>query len=90
MTRVLKTRTLTNLYNQRPAWLAHAHATLDTAVAGAYGWGAEWAAGMGTTRFWRGCSGSIRRGRAGMRGADGTLRGCAGGVGCPYIRAYEW
>ena len=34
----LKKRTLTNLYNQRPAWLADAHATLDAAVAGAYGW----------------------------------------------------
>ena len=34
----LKHRTLTNLYNQRPQWLANAHATLDTAVAAAYGW----------------------------------------------------
>jgi hypothetical protein len=34
----LKKRTLTNLYNQRPAWLADAHAALDAAVAGAYGW----------------------------------------------------
>ena len=34
----LKKRTLTNLYNQRPAWLQHAHAELDAAVAAAYGW----------------------------------------------------
>ncbi|MEO7623236.1 MAG: DNA methyltransferase [Gallionella sp.] len=34
----LKKRTLTNLYNARPAWLANAHQTLDTAVAKAYGW----------------------------------------------------
>ena len=34
----LEKRTLTNLYNQRPAWLADAHAALDTAVAAAYGW----------------------------------------------------
>ncbi|WP_338052608.1 type IIL restriction-modification enzyme MmeI [Rhodocyclus purpureus] len=34
----LKKRTLTNLYNARPTWLAHAHHALDTAVAGAYGW----------------------------------------------------
>ena len=34
----LKKRTLTNLYNQRPAWLEHAHRTLDAAVAAAYGW----------------------------------------------------
>ena len=42
----LKRRTLTNLYNARPAWLAHAHAALDAAVAAAYGWNAEWAEGM--------------------------------------------
>ena len=34
----LKKRTLTNLYNQRPAWLDNAHKTLDVAVAQAYGW----------------------------------------------------
>ena len=37
----LKARTLTNLYNARPQWLADAHATLDAAVAAAYGWDAE-------------------------------------------------
>jgi len=30
-------RTLTKLYNARPAWLASAHAELDAAVAAAYG-----------------------------------------------------
>ena len=34
----LKKRTLTNLYNQRPAWLDNAHRKLDEAVAAAYGW----------------------------------------------------
>ncbi|MDO9149268.1 MAG: hypothetical protein Q7U52_16700 [Hydrogenophaga sp.] len=34
----LQKRTLTNLYNQRPAWLAMAHEALDAAVAAAYGW----------------------------------------------------
>ena len=34
----LKERTLTNLYNQRPQWLADAHTALDRAVASAYGW----------------------------------------------------
>jgi len=34
----LKQRTLTNLYNQRPAWLDHAHKALDVAVASSYGW----------------------------------------------------
>ncbi len=37
----LKKRTLTNLYNARPAWLVNAHADLDAAVAAAYGWPAD-------------------------------------------------
>jgi hypothetical protein len=37
----LAKRTLTNLYNERPAWLANAHARLDAAVAAAYGWPAD-------------------------------------------------
>lgn len=37
----LKKRTLTNLYNERPAWLANAHAKLDAAVAAAYGFPAD-------------------------------------------------
>ena len=42
----LKKRTLTNLYNARPAWLDQAHQALDAAVAAAYGW-ADYAEGMG-------------------------------------------
>ena len=34
----LKKKTLTNLYNARPAWLAMAHEAIDKAVAAAYGW----------------------------------------------------
>lgn len=34
----LKKRTLTNLYNERPTWLAKVHARLDAAVLDAYGW----------------------------------------------------
>jgi hypothetical protein len=34
----LAKRTLTNLYNARPTWLAHAHERLDAAVLAAYGW----------------------------------------------------
>ena len=34
----LKKRTLTNLYNERPAWLDLEHRRLDAAVAAAYGW----------------------------------------------------
>ncbi len=37
----LDKRTLTNLYNQRPTWLEHAHAAVDAAVLSAYGWPGE-------------------------------------------------
>ena len=37
--RELKRRTLTKLYNARPAWLANLHRNLDAAVFAAYGWG---------------------------------------------------
>ena len=37
----LKRRTLTNLYNQRPAWLDNLHRNLDAAVFAAYGWPAD-------------------------------------------------
>ena len=36
--RELRSHTLTNLYNARPAWLSHRHAALDAAVFSAYGW----------------------------------------------------
>ncbi|MFW6133105.1 MAG: class I SAM-dependent DNA methyltransferase, partial [Planctomycetota bacterium] len=46
----LKKRTLTNLYNERPAWLQLAHAAVDRAVLAAYaavdpegGWDPDWA-----------------------------------------------
>ncbi len=42
--KAIKERTLTKLYNERPAWLVNAHAVLDIAVAEAYGWGADAAA----------------------------------------------
>ena len=35
----LSKRTLTNLYNARPAWLANLHRDLDAAVYATYGWG---------------------------------------------------
>ena len=34
---MLRKRTLTNLYNERPTWLANLHAALDAAVVAAYG-----------------------------------------------------
>ncbi len=43
--KALQKRTLTNLYNLRPAWLAMAHQQLDEAVAAAYGW-ADYTADM--------------------------------------------
>ncbi len=36
--RKLRERTLTNLDNERPAWLAAAHRSLDEAVFAAYNW----------------------------------------------------
>jgi len=42
----LAKRTLTNLYNARPAWLDHAHRALDEAVADAYGWGSDYRTGL--------------------------------------------
>lgn len=39
--RKLAKRTLTNLYNERPAWLDLAHKRLDEAVFAAYGWPAD-------------------------------------------------
>jgi type II restriction/modification system DNA methylase subunit YeeA len=38
---ILKMRILTNLYNERSAWLDNAHRDLDLAVAEAYGWPAD-------------------------------------------------
>ena len=38
---IRKKRTLTNLYNERPAWLDNAHRDLDAAVAAVYGWPAD-------------------------------------------------
>ena len=43
--KALQKRTLTNLYNLRPSWLAMAHHQLDQAVAAAYGW-ADYTADM--------------------------------------------
>jgi type II restriction/modification system DNA methylase subunit YeeA len=46
----LNRRTLTNLYNERPAWLEQAHLALDRAVLAAYGWPEEWAEGLEPVR----------------------------------------
>ena len=39
--KALRQRTLTNLYNERPTWLANSHDALDAAVAAAYDWPAD-------------------------------------------------
>lgn len=49
--KALDKRTLTNLYNQRPAWLAAAHRELDLAVAAAYA-----LTDIEGADFWRGYS----------------------------------
>jgi hypothetical protein len=74
---VLKKRTLTNLYNERPAWLDNAHRELDAAVAAAYGWPA------GISEEGRAVAAPQPRARrrwavAGVRkGIDGKQRRCA-------------
>ena len=60
----LAKRTLTHLYNQRPAWLAAAHAQLDTAVAAAYGW-ADYTADMADDEILRRLL-ALNLGRAGI------------------------
>ena len=44
--KLLKMRTLTNLYSNPPGWLKDAHAAVDAAVAEAYGWGEDWKKGL--------------------------------------------
>jgi hypothetical protein len=62
--RELAKRTLTNLYNQRPAWLAQAHGALDAAVAAAYGW-ADWTSAMADDEILRRLL-ALNRERAGV------------------------
>ena len=50
--RDLAKRTLTKLYNERPAWLTQAHEALDSAVAAAYGWN-DYAPSMTDTEILR-------------------------------------
>ena len=67
----MKKRTLTALYNQRPTWLAHAHAALDRAVWVAYGWDDPDPAAVEEDAI-LGRLLALNRGRAGDRGAAGT------------------
>jgi type II restriction/modification system DNA methylase subunit YeeA len=60
---VLKNRTLTKLYNERPAWLANAHRELDEAVAAAYGWSADLSEDEVLARLFE-----LNRARAGAEG----------------------
>src|SRR4051812_19603342 len=65
---ILKTRTLTNLYNTRGkpegAWLDALHATLDAALAAAYGWPADIAEDAALAALL-----ALNRERATLRGA---------------------
>ena len=62
----LRRRTLTNLYNDYPSWLANAHAILDAAVADAYGWPADLPDAEALQRLL-----ALNLERAGMEGAAG-------------------
>ncbi len=65
----LAKRTLTNLYNARPAWLAQAHEALDAAVAAAYGW-ADYTPAMADDEILRRLL-ALNRQRAGRSSAHG-------------------
>ena len=49
----LKHRTLTNLYNDPPTWLRHAHDSLDAVVFAAYGWSPDLTDGEIVSRLLR-------------------------------------
>lgn len=66
----LKQRTLTNLYNARPAWLAMAHEALDRAVAAAYGW-TDYTPGMPDAEILRRLL-ALNRARAGVMPPPGS------------------
>jgi type II restriction/modification system DNA methylase subunit YeeA len=66
----LKKRTLTKLYNQRPAWLDNIHKELDAAVAAAYGWPVDLSADEILARLFK-----LNQERAGVRqGLDASRR----------------
>jgi len=66
---VLKKRTLTNLYNERPTWLVNAHRDLDAAVAAAYGWSADISDDEALARLL-----ALNHARAGSVSVDGAVR----------------
>jgi type II restriction/modification system DNA methylase subunit YeeA len=68
----LELRTLTNLYNERPAWLRDIHARLDAAVLEAYGWPSDIADAELLDRLL-----ALNLERAGL--ATPTVMGAAGG-----------
>lgn len=69
----MATRTLTNLYNQRPTWLDAAHKALDQAVACAYGWTDYWPATSDETILSRLLALNLARGRGAMPAATTPL-----------------
>ena len=64
----LRRRTLTNLYNDYPSWLSNAHATLDAAVAAAYGWPPDLPDAEALQRLL-----ALNLERAGVKGAAGQI-----------------
>jgi type II restriction/modification system DNA methylase subunit YeeA len=69
---ILKNRTLTNLYNERPAWLDRAHRDLDRAVAAAYGWQADFDSGVLTEDEILKRLFELNQGRAKMDSSEGA------------------
>ena len=75
---ILKKRTLTNLYNERPAWLDNAHRELDAAVAAAYGWPADISEEDALARLLDSTASVLRRGGS---WAEQRVDACAMGSG---------
>ena len=83
--RALKKRTLTNLYNARPQWLADAHGTLDAAVAAAYGWPADMEEDAALRELLALSGGSLRIG-LGSQGSSALRTGVPSPSGVTYCR----
>ncbi|HZM01637.1 MAG TPA: DNA methyltransferase [Candidatus Saccharimonadales bacterium] len=81
----LKERTLTKLYNERPAWLDFVHQKLNAAVAAAYGWPLT----SPTSKSWNGCWPSTSKGRQ-KKHALAKLQGQQRNVTNPNRRCFNY
>ena len=85
---LLKKRTLTNLYDERPRWLAMAHQALDAAVAAAYDWPSDLSDDEVLERLFalnqaRAAAGRRRRSAAPVRPKPAIIRAQVVGSGTP-------